>query len=183
VPRPDAEGFEDGACFDLGGSTVRAFHTPGHTRGHCVFRIEPEGVLFLGDIELSSFGPYYGDAWSDLEDFERSIARVREIDAECWVSFHHVGVIEQRAEFLSRLDRFRARIEEREAAMLDFLREPRTLAAMAEKRFIYPPHAELPFIEAVELRSISQHLERFARSGRIESTDDGRWIATNGCAS
>lgn len=182
VARPDAEGFDDGACFDLGGSRVRVFHTPGHTRGHCVFRIEPEGVLFLGDIELSSFGPYYGDAWSDLEDFERSIARVRAIEAEVWVCFHHIGVIERRADFLARLDRFAARIAEREAAMLAFLGEPRTLAEMAQRRFIYPPHAELPFIEAVELRSISQHLARLARDARIEATDDGRWIAVAGAA-
>ena len=25
-----------------------------------------------GDIDLTGFGPYYGDAWSDLADFERS---------------------------------------------------------------------------------------------------------------
>ena len=38
-----------------------------------------EDLLYLGDIDLSSFGPYYGDAWSDLEDFERSLARVRDM--------------------------------------------------------------------------------------------------------
>ena len=38
-------------------------------------------MLYLGDIDLSSFGPYYGDAWSDLEDFERSLALVRAIEA------------------------------------------------------------------------------------------------------
>lgn len=183
VARPDAEGFADGACFDLGGSTLRVFHTPGHTRGHCVFRIEPEGLLFLGDIELSSFGPYYGDAWSDLEDFERSIARVREIDAEVWVSFHHVGVIEQRAEFIARLDRFAARIREREDAMLAFLATPHTLEEMALHRFIYPPHADLPFIEAVELRSISQHLARLSTQQRIEPAGDGAWVATAGARS
>jgi glyoxylase-like metal-dependent hydrolase (beta-lactamase superfamily II) len=183
VPRPDAEGFADGACFDLGGSSVRVFHTPGHTRGHCVFRIEPEGVLFLGDIELSSFGPYYGDAWSDLGDFERSIERVRAIDAEVWISFHHVGVIEQRAEFIARLDRFAARIREREDAMLAFLATPHTLEEMARHRFIYPPHADLPFIEAVELRSISQHLARLAEERRIEAAGDGAWIATAGARS
>ena len=55
-----------------------AIHLPGHTRGHCALLAEPDGVLFLGDIDLSGFGPYYGDAWSCLEDFERSLARVRE---------------------------------------------------------------------------------------------------------
>ena len=62
------------------GTSVRAIHAPGHTRGHCAFLVEPEGILFLGDIDLSSFGPFYGDAWSDLEDFERTLALVRGMD-------------------------------------------------------------------------------------------------------
>lgn len=169
VPRPDAQGFADGATFDFGGSVLRVFHTPGHTRGHCVFRIEPEGVLFLGDIELSSFGPYYGDAWSDLSDFERSIERVRNIDAEAWVSFHHVGLITERAIFHEKLERFAARIREREDAMLAFLAEPRTLEQMIARRFVYPAHADLPFIDAVERRTLEQHLVRFQEQGRVVS--------------
>lgn len=176
--RPDTEGFDDGVVFDLGDVSVRVFHTPGHTRGHSVLRVEPEGVLFLGDIELSSFGPYYGDAWSDLEDFERSLEIVRGIDANAWVSFHHVGVLDNREEFLARLDRFAARIGEREAAMLEFLGEPRSLAAMIAHRFLYPPHATLPYVDAVEKRSIEQHLARMERDGKIEPAGDGRWVAT-----
>jgi glyoxylase-like metal-dependent hydrolase (beta-lactamase superfamily II) len=178
VPRPDAQGFTDGDTFDLGGSTVRVFHTPGHTRGHCVFRIEPEGVLFLGDIELSSFGPYYGDAWSDLSDFERSIERVRGIDATAWVSFHHVGLIEDRTVFLEKLDRFAARIVEREEAMLDFLGEPRTLEQMIARRFVYPAHANLPFIDAVERRTIEQHLARLQQQGRVAAVQPAAYRTT-----
>ena len=175
--RPDTEGFDDGAVFDLGAVQVRVFHTPGHTRGHCVLRVEPEGVLFLGDIELSSFGPYYGDAWSDLEDFERSLALVRGLDAEAWVSFHHVGVLERREDFVAKLDRFASRIAEREEALAAFLERPRTLDAMVEHRFLYPPHAAMPFIDAVEKRSIEQHLARMERQGRITKASATEWAA------
>ena len=69
--RPDALGFADGERFDLGGGLrVEVVHLPGHTRGHCGFLVEPDGVFFVADVDLSSFGPYYGDHWSDLEDFE-----------------------------------------------------------------------------------------------------------------
>jgi glyoxylase-like metal-dependent hydrolase (beta-lactamase superfamily II) len=173
--RPDTEEFEDGAVFELGGVSVRAIHTPGHTRGHCVLLVEPEGVLFLGDIDLSSFGPYYGDAWSDLGDFERTLEKVRTIDAKVWVSFHHVGVIESRDEFLARLDRFGARIAGRERAMCEFLASPRTLDEMVAHRFLYPAHAAMPFIDEVERRTTRQHLERMQRDGRVRPLDDGRW--------
>jgi len=166
-PRPDAQAYDDGAVFDLGGVTLRAVHLPGHTRGHCALLAEPPGVLFLGDIDLTGFGPYYGDAWSDLADFERSLARVRELPAEVWVSFHHAGVITERAEFLARLDRFAGRIAERERAMLAFLAEPRSLDEMVAHRFLYPPHAQMSFIDAAERRTISQHLDRLARAGQV----------------
>lgn len=175
--RPDTRDYDDGAVFDLGGVRVRAIHTPGHTRGHCVFLIEPDGVLFLGDIELSSFGPYYGDAWSCLDDFERSMAKVREVDARVWVSFHHAGVIEDRGYFIEKLDRFAHRIAEREEAMIDFLAEPRTLDEMVAHRFLYPQHATFPFIDSVERRTIEQHLERMVRDGRVGRAGDGRMLA------
>jgi len=173
--RPDAEAYEDGAVFDLGGSRVRAIHLPGHTRGHSALLVEPEGVLFLGDIDLTGFGPYYGDAWSDLADFERSLARVRDIDARVWVSFHHVGVIEDRATFEAKLDRFAGRIAEREAALLDYLAEPRTLDELVRHRFLYPPHAQLSWIDNAERRTISQHLDRLSAQGAVERCAPDTW--------
>ena len=41
-----------------------------------------DGVFFLSDIDLTGFGPYYGDVWSDLEDFEASLAKVRDEEAD-----------------------------------------------------------------------------------------------------
>ena len=174
--RPDAEPYDDGAVFELGGSRIRAIHLPGHTRGHCALLVEPEGVLFLGDIDLTGFGPYYGDAWSNLEDFERSLARVRDIEARVWVSFHHAGVIEDRDTFLAKLDRFAGRIAEREAALLAYLSEPRTLDELVAHRFLYPPHAQLSFIDAAERRTIEQHLARLAARGAV-ATDGRTWRA------
>jgi glyoxylase-like metal-dependent hydrolase (beta-lactamase superfamily II) len=178
APRPDASGFADGAVFDLGGGVrVRAMHTPGHTRGHCAFHVEPDDVLYLGDIDLSSFGPYYGDAWSDLEDFERSLARVRDVDARWYATFHHIGVLDGRAAFLERLDRFTAVIADREARLLAFLAEPRSLDEIAAHRFVYRPTDEVPFAEPVERRSMAQHLARLARDGRVREVEPARFLA------
>jgi glyoxylase-like metal-dependent hydrolase (beta-lactamase superfamily II) len=172
-PRPDTRDYDDGAVFDLGGARVRAFHLPGHTRGHSALLIEPDGILFLGDIDLTGFGPYYGDAWSDLEDFERSLQRVRDIDARLWVSFHHVGVIADRRAFGTKLAAFAHKISAREQAILEFLGEPHTVSEMVTHRFLYPPHAQASFIDAVERRTVVQHLARLlARGAVIESEAD-----------
>jgi glyoxylase-like metal-dependent hydrolase (beta-lactamase superfamily II) len=174
-----ARGFRDGDVFDLGGVRVEALHAPGHTRGHSCFRVRWDGgeLLYLGDIDLSSFGPYYGDAWSDLEDFERSLARVREVDVPWYATFHHVGVLEGRAAFLERLDRYAAVIGQREARLLAFLAEPRTLDEIARHRFVYRPQDDVFYAEPVERRHMQQHLERLMRAGGVREVEPGRFLA------
>jgi glyoxylase-like metal-dependent hydrolase (beta-lactamase superfamily II) len=178
VPRPDALVYDDGDGFDVGGATVRVMHLPGHTRGHSGFFIEPDGVMFLADIDLSGFGPYYGDAWSSVDDFERSIQRCREIDAGTYVTFHHKGIVHGRTEFLALLDAYEAVISRREQAMLRFLEEPRTLDEMVAHRFIYRPHVTLLFAEAVERRSAELHLERLLRRGLVTQPDPARYVVS-----
>jgi len=179
-PRLDAVPFRDGDVFELGGARIRVIHAPGHTRGHSFFWIEPEGVLYLGDVDLSSFGPYYGDAWSDLEDFERTLARLRPLAPRHWATFHHVGVIDSREVFLERLDRFEAVIADRERRLLDYLGDtPRSLAEIARHRFVYRPQDEVPFAEAVEARSMAQHLVRLGREGRVQEVEPGRFLAAH----
>ena len=178
TPRADAREFEGGDSFDLGGRTMRVLHTPGHTRGHSCFFVEPDGILYLGDIELSSFGPYYGDAWSSLEDFEKSLALVRAIDARWYVTFHHVGILEGRDAFVERLDRFAAVIASREERLLAFLAEPRTIGEIVAHRFVYRPQDPVPFADAVELRSMSLHLDRLTAAGRVREVEPERYLAS-----
>jgi glyoxylase-like metal-dependent hydrolase (beta-lactamase superfamily II) len=179
TPRPDARSFEGGAVFELGGGVrVRALHTPGHTRGHCILHIEPDDALYLGDIDLSSFGPYYGDAWSALEDFERSLELVRGIDARAWITFHHIGVIDDREAFFERLDRYAGVIGQREQRLVEFLAEPRSLDDIAAHRFVYRPGDEVAFADPVERRSMGQHLARLCDEGRAREADPGRFVAT-----
>jgi glyoxylase-like metal-dependent hydrolase (beta-lactamase superfamily II) len=179
TPRSDAQGFSDGALFELGGGVrVRAIHAPGHTRGHCLFHVEPDDLLYLGDIDLSSFGPYYGDAWSSLEDFERTLGAVRDLRARHYATFHHIGVLDEREIFLERLDRFTAVIATREQRLLEYLRgAPREMHEIVAHRFVYRPGDEVPFAPAVELRSMRQHLDRLLAAGRVREVEPGRYLA------
>jgi glyoxylase-like metal-dependent hydrolase (beta-lactamase superfamily II) len=177
VPRPDALSFRDGDVFDLGGVRIQVVHTPGHTRGHSAFLVEPGGVLFLGDIDLSSFGPYYGEAWSDLESFERTLDRIREFEVEWYATFHHVGLIEERETFLKRLERFASVTRSREERLLAFLAEPRTLDQVAAHRFVYRAQDAIPYAAFIERRSMSQHIERLVRRGGVHEVAPGLFQA------
>ena len=169
APRPDAVGYTDGAEWDLGGGVrVRAVHLPGHTAGHSVLLVEPEGIAFIGDIDLSSFGPYYGDGSSNLADFRRSIARLPALPARRWITSHHKGVVQDRGQFLALLQAFAARIDEREARLLQMLSAgPQTLAELVRQRLLYPPQANDLWIDCAEARSIGQHLDELQADGRV----------------
>jgi len=176
APRPDAVGYEDGAVWELGGTRVRAFHMPGHTAGHCVLVVEPEGVAFIGDIDLTGFGPYYGDASSSLADFRRSLGRLPEVPAKVWVTSHHRGIYTEREAFLRDLAAFTAKIDARERRLLDLLAEgPKTLGTLVDCRLIYPPGYEELWVADAERRTIGQHLAELQAQGRVAVDEAGVW--------
>ena len=176
-PRPDATGYADGAVWQLGGGvSVRAQHLPGHTAGHCALIEQSQGVAFIGDIDLSGFGPYYGDATSNLADFRRSLAAVATLDARVWITSHHRAVITDRADFLAQLAAFTAKLDEREARLLAMLAAgPQTMDDLVRQRLLYPPEHDALWVSFAERRSIQMHLEELLAQGRVQWLDDGRY--------
>jgi glyoxylase-like metal-dependent hydrolase (beta-lactamase superfamily II) len=175
VPRPDAAGYRDGATWELGGARVRAFHMPGHTTGHTVLLVEPEGIAFIGDIDLSSFGPYYGDATSSLAAFRRTLRAVADIPASLWVTSHHKGVIAGRETFLALLAAYAGKLEAREQAVAAAVGHGVcTLDALVEHRFMYPCGYQDIYIDDAERRTILQHLDSLIERGQV-AEDAGRY--------
>ena len=174
VPRPDARGYADGRVWELGGCRVRALHAPGHTAGHSVLLVEPEGVAFLGDIDLSGFGPYYGDATSSLTAFRATLRAVRTLDARVWVTFHHKGAVRERETFLELLDAFEQKIERRSEAMLRAIEGGAdTLESLVAHRFLYPRGYGQSFVDDVERKTLMEHLAEFREAGRVVE-EEGR---------
>ena len=167
APRPDAQGFVGGKSWDLGGVTVTAIHAPGHTCGHSLFHILPDDVLFLADIDLSSFGPFYADTGSSIDDFQRSIRQAAQIHAKHYVTAHHKGIVDQ-ATFVELIENYAKIIPRREQRLLDFLSEPKTLDEMVDHRFIYRPGDPIPGGDFIERMGIQMHLNRLIRQARIE---------------
>ncbi|MEE2778849.1 MAG: MBL fold metallo-hydrolase [Acidobacteriota bacterium] len=178
VERPDAQGFEEGAIFDLGGGVaVEAIHTPGHTRGHCSFLIEPEGLLLLGDVDLSSFGPFYADNWASLEQFEATIEKVARIEVEHYLTSHHVGLVD-RDTFLARIQRYLEKIRERDRRLVEYLAEPRTLDDITAHRFVFRPQDQSPTIDLSERAMMTQHVDRQVRRGFVVEVAPGSYQAS-----
>lgn len=171
---PDAVGFAADTVFDLGGVTVRAVHAPGHTAGHTVYLVEPDGVLITGDIDLSSFGPYYGDAQSSLEEFEATLTKVAGIEAAHYVTYHHKGVVDGHAAFADAVAAYASVIDRRSAALLAMLDTPRRFDELVDTGIVYRPGTRpVLFGESVERYTIRRHLDRLVATGAVRGDDQG----------
>jgi len=168
---PDAVGIADGEVLDLGEVTVQLVHAPGHTAGHSVYLVEGDvRVVVTGDIDLSTFGPYYGDAVSSLDDFETTLAMVRDLRADHYVTFHHKGVIDGHDAFAELVDVYAAVFGRREQSLLDLLSTPRTFDELVIEGIVYRAGTRPPlFGDSVERRSIEQHLQRAIGNGLVVS--------------
>jgi glyoxylase-like metal-dependent hydrolase (beta-lactamase superfamily II) len=72
--RPDHD-LADGDVFQVGGATLRAIHTPGHSPGSICFLLEGEGTVFTGDT-LFNGGP--GATGRSFSDYPTILASIRE---------------------------------------------------------------------------------------------------------
>jgi len=170
-PRCEANFLEDGATVDLGGLTVQVLPTPGHTPGHLSFFFPEEGLLFLGDYDLTSFGPWYGDVYSDIDETIKSIHKLKAVPARKWFASHDTGLFEENP---GRLwDDYENVIYERENKLLAFLEKPKTIAEICAAWLIYGrPREPKEMYEFNERVLVRKHLEYLQRQDKIVSEDE-----------
>ncbi len=65
----------DGDAFQVGGATLRAIHTPGHSPGSTCFHLEEEATVFTGDT-LFKGGP--GATGRSYSDYPTILTSIRE---------------------------------------------------------------------------------------------------------
>jgi glyoxylase-like metal-dependent hydrolase (beta-lactamase superfamily II) len=178
---PEALGFGDGEVWHLGGVTVTAVHAPGHTAGHTMFLIESDDgtrVVVTGDIDLSTFGPYYGDAASSLADFEATLAMAHELHADHYVTFHHKGVIDGFDDFRTAVEAYQAVFGRRTESLLALLAERRTVDELVDIGIVYRAGTRpAVFGTSVERRTIRQHLDRAVADGAVVTDGREYWAA------
>lgn len=153
---------------DLGGVTVEVISTPGHTPGHCSLFFREQGVLFLGDYDLTSFGPWYGDVGSSIDQTVESVNRLRSIRAKVWIAAHEEGLFETNPG--ERWDNYLKVIDKRDEVLVEFLAEPRTMIDIENEGLVYGKNREpREFFVFGERRLMGKHLERLVKRGLVIS--------------
>ena len=175
-PRKPERLLEDGEILDFGETRVRVLHTPGHTPGHLSFHFLNENVIFMADLDLVKFGPYYGDKASSIDDTITSLKRLAEIDADTYLVSHgREGVLDGDP---AHIERYLDVIYHREEKLLNFLASgPKTIEAITEHGIIYGGHTLASGawdLSVSEMAMMIKHVERLEHLGRV-AKEEGRY--------
>jgi glyoxylase-like metal-dependent hydrolase (beta-lactamase superfamily II) len=176
-PRNVSRRIADGEELRFGKTRAVAIVVPGHTPGHLCLFFPDDGILFLGDYDLTGFGPWYGDAPCDIGGFRRSARRLSNVGARLHVASHegplHRGPIDRKVEaYLSVIER-------REEALREFLRKPRTRGEIIGEKLVYGPGREGPWFDYGEWALLSKHLDGMLARGEAR-LEEGRYFLPAG---
>ena len=164
----------DGWTVELGGTTLRALHTPGHASNHLCWLLEEEGLLFSGDHIMNGstvvIAPLDGDMAAYLDQLER----LRALGLVAIAPGHGKLITDPEAKIDEYLTHRRAR-EAQVASELESLGEGTTVDALVAR--MYADVA--PALHPVAKFSVWAHLRKLAAEGRAvaSSPDDvnGTW--------
>ena len=158
--------LSDGECLDLGGITLEVIHTPGHSPGHLAFYIPEANLLFTADVDLTSFGPFYGHDFADIDEFLQSIERLRQLNAGI-VATGHAGPFSDRV--VDKFNMYEEIIYQRERQVLELLTQPRAIGDFKGRNLIFRTYADFPdLMRWFEIVHIEKHLKRLKTLGKVE---------------
>ncbi|MFX0044746.1 MAG: hypothetical protein ACFE8Z_02770, partial [Candidatus Hermodarchaeota archaeon] len=162
--------FRDMKPISCGEVELVPLHLPGHTKDHTCFGINGLETLFLVDIDLTGFGPFYGNVVSDIREFKQSIRRVIDLSPKIGISSHLPSPISDGLQGL--LEEFLGVFDRREAEILRRISDGHnTIKKLAALPTIYPriPFEPYYFFEECMLQL---HVQVLVEDGAIRYEGD-----------
>lgn len=152
--------------IDAAGTKLVMLHTPGHTEGFCCPYFPEYGVLMVGDFDLTSFGPWYMDADSDIDAFLQSAKRTLETDAEYFITAHHKGSF-KRKDYEEQLKRYIDKVFEREEKTKRAVMQgipPKDIVYQEIFYFLSNHRQNTHYLQS-EIMGIAKHMRRLIKQG------------------
>ncbi len=163
--------ISDGDLIDAGSFAMQVTHLPGHTPGHSGFWFEKFGLIFAADIDMTDFGPWYGNKTSNLDQFRDSIRRLRSMDPEVVITGHCQPLT---SGIRQKIDAYEAVLDQRDEAILSELRKgPTRSRLLAEKNIIYRQHHNRQTLFYFEEVMLIKHLNSLAGKSLVDKSEDG----------
>jgi glyoxylase-like metal-dependent hydrolase (beta-lactamase superfamily II) len=169
-PHPEAPALDrelaDGDQLPFGGGSLRAVHTPGHTRDHLCFWLDADRTLFGGDLVAGEGFIVIDPPDGDMAQYLDSLNRARDLDPAVIRPGHGPEIKAPK----TYLEAYIAHRLQREAKVLGALgNDPRILPQLVPVAYDDTPEAMYP----IATRSLVAHLEKLAHEGRVEIVSAG----------
>lgn len=168
--------IEDGEVIELDGApplSLRALHTPGHTRGHLCFYEEKTGALLTGDNIVGLGSVLINPPEGDMRDYLSSLERLRSLP-HLTVLFGGHGPAMGNPQ--AKIDEYIAHRLEREANILKAVRE----GALTPAEIVARVYTDVsPKAHAMAERAVVAHLEKLLADNLVSEAGDGRYVAND----
>jgi hydroxyacylglutathione hydrolase len=146
--------------YNFGGVKVNFLHTPGHTKGYSSPYFPELGVVFAGDFDMTSFGPWYFGTDGDIDAFIKSGNCLLQLDADTYITGHQKGVFTKQ-DFTDAMGKFLAIIDQRDEIIDKYVRQGMNFEELTNIGIFYPKKILSTFILRTWERSgIRKHLQR-----------------------
>ena len=156
---------------------VQTLHLPGHLQSH--HGVLVEDCLYGSDVDLTGFGPWYGNPEASLYQFLNDIVFLASLRPKRYCSSHKEKVFEGR-EVYEELAKYATKPLENALKMLDAIRavgeaSPRDLAG---RGIVYPriPQLYRDLYLYFEESIIRKTLEYLEHAGLVERKTTGRYV-------
>jgi len=157
-----------GDIMDFGTTKMEVIGTPGHSAGFCCFHFPNEGAVYVGDMDLTSFGPWYFGADGDIEQFIVSSENIASLDAEIFITGHEAGVV-SRDDFRTAIRKYIEIIDQRDQLILAAIDESVSLEYLHSMGLIYSKKFLADeWVCAWGMGALKKHLDRLVARGIIK---------------
>jgi glyoxylase-like metal-dependent hydrolase (beta-lactamase superfamily II) len=174
---PDLPGvqqsLQDDATVEIGGFTLRALATPGHTPEHHCYLLEESRTIFCGDLMAGSGTVIVGSGEGDLIDYLASLRRLQALRPARILPGHGPPMEQPAAKLQEYLDHRQLR-EDQILAALD-----RSNLSVDELRASIYSDVPSGLVWAAE-NNVRTHLLKLRAEGRVVE-QAGRWAVGRTC--
>jgi glyoxylase-like metal-dependent hydrolase (beta-lactamase superfamily II) len=166
--------FKPNEVFKFGNTNWRAVHTPGHSTGHCAFYEPKRKIMFASDIDLSPFGPWYGNPTANLPDFIDSIKLISDYNIDLICSSHSYP---QKDNIKESLGDYLDIIFVRNERILKLLESQRTIDDLESQDIIYnKSQKRYKAFAWFEKNMLKKHIDLLIEMGKVEKEGE-KYIA------
>nr|WP_263326025.1 MBL fold metallo-hydrolase [Neobacillus sp. Marseille-Q6967] len=135
-------------------------HMPGHTKGYSCPYFPELGIIFVGDFDMTSFGPWYFGSDGSIDEFIQSSERLLTTDADTFITGHHKGIFTKR-EFQQAMADYLAVIDKRDHMIEEYVQKGMNFDELTSIGIFYPKNMlDSLILKTWERTGTRKHLHR-----------------------